>query len=321
MAMNRVQFQKGLSLREFLRRYGTEHACERALQHARWPAGFVCPHCQGRRATTFRRRGHPYWQCSGCHRQTSLVAGTLFAHTHLPLQTWFIALYLLTHTKTNLAALPLMRHLGVCYRTAWRLKHKIMQAMQSREATRKLGGLVIEIDDAYLGGERNGGKPGRGSENKRPFVAAVSVDAAGHPGFAVLEPVSGFTSAALKTWFTQHLQPDTEVYSDGLAAFRTAIDCGHAHTVLVAGGGRAATRVAGAYWVNTVLSNVKRALDGTYHAFRFCKYAARYLAEAQYRFNRRFDLSALLPRLLVAAARCQPWPERALRDVPVFSHC
>jgi len=64
-----------------------------------------------------------------------------------------------------------------------------------------------------------------------------------------------------------------------------------------------------------VLSNVKCALDGTYHAFKFPLYAHRYLAEAAWRFNRRFDLAVLVPRLLVAAARCKPWPERRLRDV------
>ncbi len=245
----------------------------------------------------------------------------MFAHTHLPLTTWFLALYLLTHTKTNLAALEPMRHLGVCYRTAWRLKHKLIQAMEVCEATRKLGGLIVQIDDAYLGGERNGGKPGRGSENKRPFVAAVSVDAAGHPGMAVLEPLSGFTKEAMNAWFAQRLEPDTEVSSDGLGAFRAAIDQGHAHTVIEAGGGRTATQAEGARWASTVLNNVQRALDGTYHAIRFFKYSERYLAEPQYRFNRRFDLKAMLPRLLVAATRCPPWPERALRDIPVFGTC
>jgi len=59
-------------------------------------------------------------------------------------------------------------------------------------------------------------------------------------------------------------------------------------------------------WFNTVLSNVKRALDDTYHAFQFYKYAHRYLAEAAWRFYRRFDLTILVPRLLVTVARCKP---------------
>lgn len=318
MPMNRVQFQKGLSLPVFLQRYGTEAACERALLQARWPSGFECPRCQARRATTFERRGRTHWQCAACHHQTTLRAGTVFDHTRLPLTSWFMALYLLTQSKTNLAALELMRHLGVCYRTAWRLKHKLMQAMCSRESTRRLGGLV-QIDDAYLGGERQGGKAGRGSENKRPLVIAVSTNHDGHPGVGVFEPVQGFTKAALSAWFERRLTPEAEVYSDGLGAFRAAAELNHAHTVIEADDPRAACDVDGARWVNIVMGNVKRALDGTYHAFAFFKYTHRYLGEAMYRFNRRFAMESMMPRLLVASARCTPWPERQLRDVPVFT--
>lgn len=78
------------------------------------------------------------------------------------------------------------------------------------------------------------------------------------------------------------------------------------------------TLAEGARWVNLAMGNVKRALDGTYHAFCFFKYAERYLGEATYRFNRHFQPKAMLPRLLVAAARCPPWPECALCDVPVL---
>lgn len=315
MPMNRIQFQPGLSLAGFLDQYGTEVACARALRRARWPKGFVCPRCAGRRySRCANRHGERLWQCAKCRHQTSLISDTLFASTKLPLTRWFLALYLLTQSKTNMAALELMRHLGVCYRTAWRIKHKIMQAMTEREAGRQLGGTVL-LDDAYLGGERNGGKAGRGSENKVPFVMALEISDQGHPRHAVICPVTGFTLKALASWTQAHLRPDTEVFSDGLGAFRAVIDAGHAHTVIESAGGRDATEAGGMRWLNTVLSNVKRALDGTYHAFGFATYAHRYLAEAAWRFNRRFDLKILVPRLLVAVARCKPWPERCLRAV------
>lgn len=232
------------------------------------------------------------WQCSACRHQCSLRAGTVFNNTKLPLTTWFLALYLLSQSKTNLSALELMRHLGVCYRTAWRLKHKLMQAMTEREAGRRLGGLV-QVDDAYLGGERNGGKSGRGSENKRPLVIGVSTNEAGHPRYAVITPVSGFTKVALTDWAQRHLQPEIDVFSDGLGAFRAVVDLGHAHTVIETAGGRAATEATHARWVNIVLCNLKRSLDGAYHSFGFFKYAHRYLAAAAWRFNRRFELDAL----------------------------
>jgi ribosomal protein L37AE/L43A len=86
MPMNRVQFQKGLSMPESLGRYGTEERCEQALVAARWPSGFVCPACgviESR--TTFRRRGRLYWQCAGCQHQCSVTSGTVFDSTKLPL--------------------------------------------------------------------------------------------------------------------------------------------------------------------------------------------------------------------------------------------
>src|SRR3546814_15224954 len=79
MAINQVQFQQGLSMPEFMARYGTEAKCRRVLYQARWPDGFCCAGCAGRRASQFRREGQVYWQCRACRGQTTLLTGTLFA--------------------------------------------------------------------------------------------------------------------------------------------------------------------------------------------------------------------------------------------------
>lgn len=313
MAMNAVQFQAGLSLPDFLLLYGSEAKCRRALFRSRWPTGFRCPGCDHRAHSSFRREGQRMYQCRRCRHQTSLLSGTLLEATKLPLMTWFLAMYLLTSSKTNLSALQLKRHLGVSYRTAWRLKHKVMQAMTERENTRQLKGCV-QIDDAYLGGERNGGKVGRGSENKQAFLIAVETDAnLEHPVFAVIEPVTGFHDDAIIDWGKRRLSEEAQVYSAGLWAFRRFADAAHRHTVLRAPTPRAATEMKGARWVNVVLANLKRAISGTYHWIKQKKYARRYLAEAAYRFNRRFDLSKMMPRLLRAMTLCQPCPEPLLR--------
>jgi transposase-like protein len=320
MAINRVQFQKSLSMVDFMQTYGTEVQCYRSLYRSRWPKGFRCPTCGDRRRLSFQRERQIYYQCRACQHQTTLLSGTLLEATKLPLRTWFLAIHLLTSTKTNMAALELKRHLGVCYRTAWRLKHKIMQAMTEREETRQLSGFV-QIDDAYLGGERNGGKSGRGSENKQAFVVAVETDdTMAHPYHAVIEPVRAFDNASMQDWAERRLTPKAEVFTDGLGAFRRLADTGHPHTVIETEGRRAATEAKGARWVNVVLSNVKRALDGVYHSLKQGKYARRYLAEAAYRFNRRFQLRDMVPRLLRATAICGPRPERVLRDTTNFSY-
>lgn len=318
MSINMVQFQSGLSMKAFIAQYGTEAKCYRALYRARWPQGFRCPCCQNRSRSRFRRDGRIYYQCRACRHQTTLISGTLFEGTKLPLTTWFLGLYLLSSTKTNLSALELKRHLGVNYKAAWRLKHKVMQAMTEREEGRQLAGFV-QLDDAYLGGERNGGKVGRGAPGKQPFVIAVATDEQlEHPRFAVIEPVRGFDNASLTDWGRRRLAPGAEVYSDGLACFARVVDLDHAHTVLVTGGGRAATEVRGARWVNVLLGNLKRAISGRYHAIKHAKYARRYLGEAAYRFNRRFRLADMLPRLLHAMARCMPSPEPNLRAASNF---
>lgn len=96
------------------------------------------------------------------------------------------------------------------------MHHKLMLAMAAREGRYVLCG-DVQVDDAYLGGERTGGKVGRGSENKVPFVAAVSLTEAGHPLRVKLNPVPGFTLKAIADWAKSHLAPGSAVSSDGLA--------------------------------------------------------------------------------------------------------
>jgi len=311
MTINRVQFQRGLSMAEFNNRYGTGDRCEAALIASRWPSGFICPMCTSRRSSSFRREGRLYFQCTACRHQCSVISGTIFEASKLPLTHWFLAMHLLTQSKNNVAALELKRHLGVCYKTAWLLKHKLMEVMRVREDARQLDGRV-EIDDAYLGGERSGGKRGRGSENKVPFIAAVQTTQTGQPQFVCLRQ-QPHTAEEVAIFAARSIAPSATVLSDGLWCFGAVSIVGAEHERIVTGSGRASARLPQFHAVNTVLGNLKRALSGTYHAFDFVKYAHRYLAEAQYRFNRRFNLRSILSRLIRAAVLTIPIPAAAIR--------
>ncbi len=101
MAINRIQFQPGLSLNEFLNKYGTEPQCEAALEKARWPRGFICPGCHSTRHCVVWHGRAKTFQCSCCRRQITLRAGTIFHGSKLPLTTWFQAIYFLTQAKTT----------------------------------------------------------------------------------------------------------------------------------------------------------------------------------------------------------------------------
>lgn len=315
MPQNKIQFQHGMSLNTFIAQYGTEEACEAAVLRARWPDGFRCPECGGREHSTFRADGRRYWQCSQCREQTTLRSGTLFHASRLPLTTWFQAIYLVTQNKNNLSTLSLKRHLGVCYRTAWRLKHKLLEAMAQREATRLLEGVVL-ADDAVLGGVQ-AGKPGRGSENKAPFIAAVELDDNGHPHHVRFDPITDYRGTTFRDWAKRALHPDAHLVTDGCASFNAAGAEVSAHGAIIVGD-RQSSELEAFRWVNTFISNAKTAITGTYHHFNFDKYRHRYLAEAQYRVNRRFDLASLVGRLVHTCARTQPCPEMWLRQaVPV----
>jgi ribosomal protein L37AE/L43A len=227
MAKNAIQFQKGLSLRDFLGQYRSEEQCQQTLYRLRWPQGFGCPACGNTSGCALHSR--KVYQCRKCHHQTSLTAGAIFHGTKLALTQWFLAIFLPTQRQQSVSAMQLSRDLGVKYDTAWRIKHKLLRVMLERGRKGSFGERV-EIDDAYLGGEM----PGSGRK------------AAQHPTFN---------------------------------------------------------------WDNTLLGNVKTALTDTCHAIRE-KHVPRYLAEVEYRFNRRFDLPAMIERLAHVALRTPPIPQR-----------
>jgi transposase-like protein len=146
MPKNKVQFQEGYSLQDVFKNYGTEDQCANALFQWRWPDGFRCPCCGSASHSVLKTR--KLYQCSVCHHQTSLISGTIFEQTKLPLTIWFLAIHLVTQAKTGLSALALKRQIGVSYNTAWSIKQKIMQVMKERDDRKPLSG-TIQLDDVY----------------------------------------------------------------------------------------------------------------------------------------------------------------------------
>ena len=174
----------------------------------------------------------------------------------------------------------------------------------------------MEIDDAYLGGELSGGKAGRGSQNKVPFVAAVQTTPSGNTVVACLRQ-QPHTEEEVAVFAASHIAPSATVVSDGLMCFGAATIVGAEHERHVTGGGKASVKLPQFKAINTLLGSRKTAISGSYHAFDFAKYAHRYLAEFQYRFNRRFNMKIILSRLLTAQVLAPPSSERVLRAAEV----
>ena len=307
MNKNKIQFQKGLSLIEFHNLYGTEEQCYQELFKLRWPTGFTCPKCGYGKGGWLRTRG--VYQCYHCAHQASVTSGTIFHATKLPLTVWFLCMYLMTQNKNGVSALELRRQLGISYNAAWRMKQKLMQVMLERNSKRKLQGNIL-MDDAYLGGERSGGKRGRGASGKTPFVIALETKE-DQPIYIKLNRVSSFSRKELEIWSGKCLEPGSTVVSDGCRCFSSVAQAGCSHISIRTGSGKKAVMNPIFTWLNTILGNVKNSLCGTYHSFRQ-KHAPRYLAEFQYRFNRRFNLGSMIPNLIYSAAHTLPRPDHFL---------
>jgi transposase-like protein len=300
---------RGLSEAEFRERFGTEEARRRALFEMRWREGLTCPGCGGRSFCELKTR--KLFQCNRCKRQVRLTAGTVFQDTKLPLTTWFAAIYHLTQSKGGVSSIELGRRLGVKQGTAWLMKHKLMRAMASREAAKpKLSGRV-EVDDAYLGGERPGGKRGRGAAGKTPFVAAVETTPEREPRRLRLSVVKGFRKKEVEKLAKAAIEPGSDVVSDGLSCWPAVEKAGCSHRPMVTGSGKRAASWSPFRRVNTALGNIKTAIVGTYHHVS-PRHAPSYLASYAYRFNRRRQLDSIVERLAWAAVRTAPQPYRVV---------
>lgn len=309
MTKNQIQFQRGYSLFEFMEDYGTQEKCEQALFKWRFPNGYVCRECGN--TTYCQLKCRKLLQCNHCHHQQSLMSGTLFDSTKLPLTKWFLAMHLLTQSKTGISAMALKRELDVNYDTAWKLKHKLLQAMKESDDKHALNG-IIQLDDVYWGGKRRGNKRGRGAEGKTPFVAAVSVNEDGHPIRMRMTVVDSFTNDAIEQWAAHHLSAGSVVISDKLACFRSTETVGCYHFGFKTSGNYELMDGPLFKWVNVMIGNVKNSLKGSCHAIN-PRHLPRHLAEYCFRFNHRFDLRSMLPKLARIAIRTPAMPYRLLK--------
>ena len=176
MPKNRIQFQKGLSLQQFHQLYGTEEQCRALL--FRCPQGFICPQCGHKHF--YKLTSRVLYQCCSCRFQSSLISGTVFESSKLPLTIWFLAIYLIAQSKDSISTLNLSRSLGISANASLRLKHRLQQVIKQADDAQPLH-TIIQFDGTNWGGKKHDGDRGRGATGKTPVIAAVSTNLQGHP--------------------------------------------------------------------------------------------------------------------------------------------
>ena len=303
MACLAVQFQKILSMVDVNRLHGGEEQCHAAFVQMRWPDGFECLKCGGKRHIHFAPKR--LFQCTACRVQTSAWAETILYKSRTPLCKWFLAMHVMTASKNDIAALELASQLDVKWNTAWLIKRKLMKVMRQRNSIYKLAG-DMQIDDVYRGGKKPG-KRERGAQNKTPFVSAVQTRD-GRLIYSQRRAVIAFTKEAIKNYAARSIAAGSRVLSDGFACFDGIAEAGLEHIVKIACGGR--LNDPNFNWVNTGLSNVKSAITGT---LRSCdpQHAPGYLVAFEWCYNRRFDLKGNLRRRARVATTIAPQIRKA----------
>jgi hypothetical protein len=145
-----------MNLCEMIQQFNSESKCRAYIELLRWPDGAECPRCQSKKI--YRLENRPLLLCASCEHQFSETVGTIFHDTHLPLEKWFLATFLLCEAKKGMSACQIQRTLGIrTYKTAWYLCHRIRAAMLET-APKKLGG-TVEIDETYVGGKKRRWRP------------------------------------------------------------------------------------------------------------------------------------------------------------------
>src|SRR6266403_2911612 len=142
-----------MDLMKLMEAFDTEGECRKYLEELRWPKGLSCPRCKGETISRIQKRDQ--FDCDSCRYQFSVMSGTIFHDSHLPLPKWFAATYLLCESRKGMSANQIKRMLGISYKTAWYLCHRIRAAMT--EAEHKMTG-TVEIDETYIGGKQRGHK-------------------------------------------------------------------------------------------------------------------------------------------------------------------
>ena len=291
--------KSGLSLREFNKLFPDEEAARAWFESVRWPHGPECPGCGSVNGSTWMKTVRK-WNCRSCFKQYTVMIGTVMHGSHLPLLTWATAIYLVASSSKGISAVKLGEMIGVSYKTAWFLGHRIREMMAERDVL--LSGLV-EIDETYAGApprKKNksrdddddhggwSGKTGRGTDRPMLLVAAE------RHGAVVTKTIPTHSKAEMKAALSGVLSKNAVAVTDGLPAYawlgeeRWHPTVTHSHGEYVWKDADTGIPIH-VNRVESFHSFLGRAIWGVFHSVS-PKHLGRYASECAFRWNRKADL-------------------------------
>jgi transposase-like protein len=269
--------EQEINLVELIERFHDEDKSRTYLEGLRWPDGLECPRCGGKTISRVKKRHQ--LDCDSCRYRFSVTAGTIFHDSHLPLWKWFLAVYLIVESKKGISANQVKRTIGVSYKTAWYLCHRIRAALNEVDVQLLRG--IVEADETFVGGEVHGrGRGYRG--NKTVVVGAFQRD-----GAIRLQVVRGRDRETLHGFIRENVAGDAQaIYTDDWKAYEGIADADTKHETV---NHSEKEYVRGDVHTNSmenVWSLLKRSIVGSYHQVS-AKHLDAYLDELEFRFNNR----------------------------------
>lgn len=298
---------------EFIKRFDSEEACLRYLESVRWSNGFVCPHCGT--VGDYWRMGDGLMRCRACRKRTSVTAGTIFDKTRYPLRVWFHVMWHVVSQKNGVSALGLKRELGFgSYQTAWAWMHKLRRAM-ARSGRGMIGGpgVVVEVDETFIGGVKTAKVKGRSPLGKAIVVVAVE-SRERDAGRVRLARVANTKAETLHDFILDNVARGSILHTDAFSGYNGISRYGYNHTVINMSSAEALDAHVTMPHAHRVASLLKRWLLGTHQGGMSREQLDYYCDEYVFRFNRRTSRSCglLFRRLIEGAVTTEPHPYRNL---------
>ncbi len=264
------------------------------LERRLWPEGPICPHCGViDQATAMKGDAHRegLWNCRACRKQFSVTVGTLYERSHVPLNKWLGATYLMMASKKGMSALQISRMIGVTYKTAWFMCHRIRESLRGNDGDAPLGGegKTVEADETFVGGKSKnkhvGKRTGRvGSTYHEPVVALVE-----RGGKVRSHHVKDVNVKTLRPILTEQIHQASRLMTDegtfylGIGKhFAEHQRVNHSIDEYVRGDAYTST-------VESYFAILKRGIVGTFHHVS-AQHLKRYVGEFDFRYNERIAL-------------------------------
>ena len=305
MASRRPTFAQDVTLVDLIAQFGSEDKCRTYLEDLRWPSGVHCPRCGSEKISRIKARGQ--FDCDACTYQFSVTAGTIFHDSHLPLWKWFLAVYVMGESKKGISANQMKRMLGVSYKTAWYLCHRIRAAMLDPDPEPLTG--IVEADETYHGNApmRFGRRvPGRAvGGNKTAVIGAVE-----RGGRVRLKVSSRVNRKALHEFLRAVIADEAEaIYTDDYQAYLGIDDLNTRHETVTHSRKQWVQGDVHTQTMEDVWSLFKRSVIGSYHHLSV-KHLQAYLDELSFRYNNRENAYLFRDTLLaLIGADAKPYAE------------